>query len=210
MFQNRRAGNVAQTSPIGWDKSYPLDPIGKKSAPSSARQPLASSASATNHVSSSSAHVRQSASSSAVSDLGQTALQGSRSDQNLVVGGTEVTQRMSSSSTSPAISDETIEADSPPAVMGRGMRTSLTAPAIFVEPGSRDRREREAELRRVTAELRRREQELLAHIKASSVHQTVPPRRRPIAVSVRSSSWTCTAPPHGVTPLFSKLLRTQV
>ena len=44
MFQTRRAGTAAssagaqQTSPIGWDKSYPLDPI-KKSAPARSSAP---------------------------------------------------------------------------------------------------------------------------------------------------------------------------
>ncbi|KAF0306983.1 hypothetical protein FJT64_021592 [Amphibalanus amphitrite] len=44
MFQSRRAGTAAstgsahQTSPIGWDKSYPLEPI-KKSAPARSSAP---------------------------------------------------------------------------------------------------------------------------------------------------------------------------
>ncbi|XP_037072574.1 actin cytoskeleton-regulatory complex protein pan-1-like isoform X2 [Pollicipes pollicipes] len=36
MFQTRRAGTAAQTSPVGWDRSYPLDPI-KKTAPAPSR-----------------------------------------------------------------------------------------------------------------------------------------------------------------------------
>ena len=39
MFQARRMGhNSAQNSPVGWDKSYPLEPIGKDSPPTGGRQ----------------------------------------------------------------------------------------------------------------------------------------------------------------------------
>ena len=40
MFQARRMGHStsAQNSPVGWDKSYPLEPIGKDSPPAGGRQ----------------------------------------------------------------------------------------------------------------------------------------------------------------------------